>query len=166
MRKSVFILALGVAISAGLLHAQTAVTGKVSTQWNCAAPNPMHAVPVGDSADHAYIVQQSKCTAAKGEIAGVKDKDGVATEFAEGMGANVKGHGIFVATAASGDKIVYSYTFTGATKDKMNTGSNKWTMTSGTGKFKGITGSGTCTGKGPEGGSAIYDCVGTYTLGK
>ena len=46
----------------------------------------MHAVPVGDSPNHMYVVQQVKCAATKGEIAGVKEQDGMATEFAEVQG--------------------------------------------------------------------------------
>lgn len=169
MRRLMLIgmVAVGVLAAAGMLQAQMTGAGKVDTQWNCAAPSPVHALPVGDAADHAYVVQQVKCTATRGEVAGVKDKDGMATEFAEGMGDNAKGHGIFVSTLANGDKITYSYTFTGVSKNKMlQSGSNKWTMTGGTGTFKGITGSGTCTAKGGAGGSAIFDCTGTYTAAK
>jgi hypothetical protein len=170
MRKLLWTAALAVLAMVGMvsmLDAQAGVAGKVDTQWKCTAPNPMHALPVGDAPDHAYVVEQSKCTAAKGEVGGVKEKDGVGTEFAEVTGNTAKGHGIFVATLASGDKIVYSYTFTGVSKDnKFVSGSNKWTMTSGTGKFKGVTGSGTCTAKGAGDGSGTYDCVGTYTMPK
>lgn len=167
MQTVIGVVALGVLASAGMLHAQTAGTAKVNTQWKCAAPNPVHALPVGDAADHAYVVQQGKCTATKGDIAGVNEKDGATTEFAEAMGNNGKGQGVFVSTLANGDKITYGYTFTGVSSNKvLQSGSNKWTMTSGTGKFKGITGSGTCSGKGGSDGSAVFDCVGTYTLAK
>ena len=167
MRKLLLTAALCVLVPATLLRAQAPAAGKVDTQWKCAAPNPVHALPVGDVADHAYAVQQGKCTAAKGEVAGVKEKDGASTEFVESTGNNGKGHGIFVATLASGDKIMYSYTFTGVSANNIPvSGSNKWTMTGGTGKFKGITGSGTCAGKGNSDGSAVYDCAGTYTMAK
>lgn len=127
----------------------------------------MNAVPVPDKADHAFIVDGVKCTAAKGEVAGVKQKDGAGTEMAEATGNKSTGRGIFVETLANGDKITYSYTFTGvAANNVMQSGSNKWTAISGTGKFKGIKGSGTCTAKGNADGSAVYDCIGTYTMGK
>lgn len=167
MRTLIGVAALGALASAGMLHAQTADAAKLNTQWKCTAPNPVHALPVGDTADHAYVVQQGKCTATKGEIAGVMDKDGASTEFAEVTGNNAKGHGVFVSTLANGDKITYDYTFTGvSSKNAFQSGSNKWTMTGGTGKFKGIKGSGTCSGKGGSDGSAVFDCVGTYTIAK
>lgn len=167
MRKFLWISALCVLVSAALIHAQTAGAGKVDSQWKCAAPTAMHALPVGDAPDHAYVVQQGTCTAAKGEIAGVKEKDGTSTEFMEATGNDGKGHGIFVETLTSGDKIMYSYTFTGVSANKVfQSGSNKWTITGGTGKLKGLTGSGTCKGKGNSDGSAVYDCVGTYTAAK
>ncbi|HYN07231.1 MAG TPA: hypothetical protein VES67_07555 [Vicinamibacterales bacterium] len=166
MRKSIWMAGLAALVSIGVLHAQTAA-GKVDVQWKCAAPSPVHAVPVGDVADHAYIVQQVKCTAAKGELAGVKEKDGTGTEFVEATGNNGKGHGIFVATLANGDKVNYTYTFTGVSSNsKLQTGTNKWAATSGSGKFKGITASGTCTAKGAADGGAVFDCVGTYTIPK
>ena len=167
MRKRLLIPALFVVASATVLLAQTTAPGKVDVQWKCAAPNPVHALPVGDKADHAYVIQQFKCTAAKGEIGGVKNNEGSGTEFDEATGTNGKGHGIFVETLANGDKITYSYTSVGVSSNNMlQSGSNKWTATSGTGKFKGITASGTCTAKGAADGSALFDCMGTYTLAK
>lgn len=171
MRKLFLIPALCVFASAVVVFAQTAApaaaTGKVDVQWKCAAPNPVHALPVPDKADHAFVVQQVKCTAAKGEVAGVKQKEGLGTEFAEATGNNSTGRGIFVETLVNGDKITYSYTFTGvASNNMMQSGSNKWTATSGTGKFKGIKGSGTCKAKGNGDGSGVFDCTGTYTMAK
>jgi hypothetical protein len=168
MRKLLLIPALFVVASAAVLLAQTAApAGKLDTQWKCAPPNPIHALPVPDAANHSYVIQQGKCTAAKGEVAGIKEKEGSSTEFMEGTGDNGKGHGIFVATYANGDKITYTYTFTGVSKNNMLvSGGNKWTMGGGTGKFKGITGSGTCTAKGTGDGGGVYDCIGTYTMGK
>ena len=65
------------------------------------------------------------------------------------------------------NKIVYSYEFTGTSKNKMlDSGSNKFTVTSGTGQFKGMKGSGTCNAKGNPDGSAEFTCTGTYTLAK
>ena len=92
-RKLLLIPALFVVASATVLLAQTTAPGKVDVQWKCAAPNPVHALPVGDKADHAYVIQQVKCTAAKGEIGGVKNNEGSDTEFAAATGTNGKGHG-------------------------------------------------------------------------
>jgi hypothetical protein len=163
MRKLVL---LGVALLA-VPSISFAQAGKISTVWKCATPSPAHALPVGDTADHAYIVEQAKCTAASGEIAGVKQKEGTATEFLEAHGATSKGHGVFVETLSNGDKIIYSYELSGTSKNKiLESGSNKWTVTSGTGQFKGIKGSGTCQAKGNADGSADFTCAGTYTLAK
>jgi hypothetical protein len=164
MRKLVLMVITLLAI-ASVSFAQT--SGKISTVWKCAAPSPAHALPVGDAPDHVYVVEQGKCTASSGEIAGVKQKEGVPTEFLEGTATTAKGHGVFVETMANGDKIFYSYEFTGTSKNKvMDTGSNKWTVTSGTGQFKGIKGNGTCQAKGNPDGSGEYTCTGTYTIAK
>jgi hypothetical protein len=164
---SIKIAACCIVVAVGALGAQTASADKVDVQWKCAAPDPVHALPVGAAADHLFVIQQIKCTATRGEIAGVKNKNGAGTEFAEATGSNSKGQGIFVETLANGDTITYAYTFTGLSKDKMlESGRNEWKATSGTGKFKGITASGTCTAKGASDGSAVFDCMGTYTLPK
>jgi hypothetical protein len=164
MRK-VVLLAVALSASASVSFAQT--SGKISLTWKCTAPSPVHALPVGDSPDHAYIVEQAKCTTTNGEIAGVKQKEGIPTEFLDATGPNAKGHGVFVETLENGDKITYSYELTGVSKNKvLESGSNKWTVTSGTGKFKGMKGSGTCQAKGNADGSADFTCTGTYTLAK
>jgi hypothetical protein len=165
MRRLLLILAATcVAVPATL--AQTPASGKIATTWKCAAPSPVNALPVGDAPDHMFVVEQIKCTAAKGEIAGVKQTEGTATEFVEVTGDRSKGHGVFVETLGN-DKAFYSYTLTGTSKDKMMvSGSNKWTLTGGTGMLKGVKGSGTCTAKGNPDGTTDFECTGTYTLAK
>ena len=164
MRKCVLMVVAVLAV-ASVSFAQS--SGKISTVWKCAAPNPVHALPVGDVPDHIYAVEQGKCAAVSGEIAGVKQKEGIPTEFLEGTATGAKGHGIFVETLSNGDKINYSYEFTGTSKNKvLDTGTNKFTVMSGTGQFKGMKGSGTCKAKGNPDGSAEYTCTGTYTLAK
>ena len=161
MRRLVLTVAL--LSLASVSYAQT--SGKIATVWKCAGGTPMNPLPVGDAADHIYGVQQTKCTAVSGELAGLKQTEGVPTEFVEATGASSKGHGIFVETMSTGDKIVYS--FTGTSKNKMmDTGANKFTVTSGTGRFKGMTGGGTCKAKGNPDGSAEFTCSGTYSLAK
>lgn len=87
------------------------------------------------------------------------------TEFADATGDNVKGHGFFVETLSSGDKIHYTFNFTGVSKDgKPVSGANKWTAVGGTGKFKGATGSGACKGTGNPDGSSNHDCTGNITV--
>jgi hypothetical protein len=166
MRRLLLILAATcLAVSTPL--AQTPASGKTASSWKCAAPNPVHALPVGDEPNHMYVVEQVQCTATKGEIAGVKEKEGTGTEFAEVTGDTSKGHGVFVETLANGDKAFVSYTFTGTSKNNvMVSGSNKWTFTGGTGMLKGATGGGTCTAKGNGDGTANFECSGTYTLAR
>lgn len=128
---------------------------------------PANAVPVSGQTDHAYSIYQVKCTASKGQIAGVKEKTGTATEFAEVMGNTNKGHGIFVETLENGDMITYDYQFTTTMNGKIaQAASNTWTMASGTGKAKGIKGSGSCKGKGNADASLSLDCMGTYTAAR
>jgi hypothetical protein len=141
--------------------------GKVENGWACGKPAVGQSIEVGDQPNHAYAIDQVKCTSTKGEIAGVKEKEGTGTEFAEVAGNSSKGHGIFVETMANGDKINFTYQPTVTIKDgKMQSGSDKWQATSGTGKFKGIKASGTCKGTGSADGSTNWACSGTYTLPK
>lgn len=162
MRK----LALGlclVFLSASMAMAQ----GKVAVKWNCAKPAPAHNIEAGDQANHVYSISQVKCTAATGEIGGVKQKEGVGTEFHEIVGASDRFHGTFVETLANGDKITYKYEGTATIKgNQLEGGSNKWTATGGTGTFKGIKAAGTCKGVGQPDGSSVFDCSGDYATAK
>ena len=166
MRRVLFVLA-ATCLAVPTTLAQAPASGKTASSWTCAAPSPVNALPVGDEPNHMYVVEQVKCTATKGEIAGVKEKDGASTEFVEVTGDTSKGQGVFVETLANGDKAFVSYTFTGTSKNKlMVSGSNKWTFTGGTGMLKGIKGNGACTAKGNADGTANFECSGSYTLGK
>lgn len=166
MRKVLSIFAV-IGLAVAIAQAQTGTSGKTASSWKCAAPNPVNALPVGDAPDHVYAVQQVKCTATKGEIAGIAEKEGAATEFLDGTATAGKGHGMFVETLANGDKLYVSYEFTGVVSNKVfQSGSNTWTVTGGTGKFAGAKGNGTCKAKGNPDGSANFDCSGTYTLAK
>jgi len=175
MRRLVLLTASLAVLAAIAIQAQTGAKaaqaptggGKIAATWKCAPPNPMNSIPVGDDPGHAYVIDQGKCTATKGEIEGVKETEGTATEFMEVKGNTGKGHGIFIESFPNGDKITYPYDFTATLVNNVpQGGSNKWTMASGTGKFKGIKGSGSCTGKPNPDGSATYDCTGTYTIAK
>ena len=138
--------------------------GKVANGWTCGKPAMTHSIDVGDQAGHAYAIDQIKCTSTKGEIGGVKEKEGTGTEFSEVTGNSSTGHGVFVETMANGDKINFTYTTTATWKNgQMQTGSNKWQITGGSGKFKGIKGSGGCSGTGNADGSGSWTCNGTYT---
>jgi hypothetical protein len=162
MRKLVLVPVL-VCLCAGVALAQ----GKMSNGWACGKPASAQNIEIGDQPNHAYSIGQIKCTSTKGEIAGVREKEGSGTEFAEVTGNSSSGHGIFVETMANGDKIHFTYQTTAAIKNgQMQSGTNKWQATSGTGKFKGIKASGTCTGTGNADGSTAWACNGTYTLPK
>ena len=163
--RAIVVVTLASSLAAAASAAQTPASGKTASAWKCAAPNPTHAVPVAGHANHAYVVSSIQCTAVKGEIAGIAEKSGVATEFVEVMGDKAKGHGIFAETLANGDTLTVSYEFTGTMKNQQfQSGSNKWTVMDGTGKLKGAKGQGTCTAKGGPDGSLNFDCTGTYTL--
>lgn len=160
MRKPISVLGL-VCLCATLALAQ----GTVANGWACGKPAIVHSIEVGDQPNHAYAISQFKCTSTKGEIAGVREKEGTGTEFAEVTGNSSSGHGVFVETMANGDKIHFTYQTTATLKDgQMQSGSDTWQATSGTGKFKGIKASGTCTGTGGADGSTNWTCNGTYSL--
>jgi hypothetical protein len=142
---------------------------KSSSQWTCGKASDAKSMDVGDKANHAYAITQTTCTATKGEVGGVKEKEGVGTQFNETMGNTTTWHGVFVVTAENGDKIYYHYANSGKgmLKDgQFVSGANKWTMMGGTGKFATLKGEGGCTGKGDGAGGATWDCTGTYTLAK
>ncbi len=138
--------------------------GKTNVQWKCDKPSDQHSIAVGDKPGHAYAIEQIKCTALKGDIAGNKMKSGVGTEFLYIKGDSVTGHGEFVESMANGDKNVYKYEFSGTTKNgAFQSGTNKWSLIEGGGKMKGGKASGTCTAKGNPDQSTSFDCMGTYT---
>ena len=138
--------------------------GKVAVKWSCPKATLAHSLEAGDQPNHVYSISQVKCTATSGELAGVKHKDAVGTEFHEITGASDRFHGVFVETLASGDKITYTYEGTATIKGGLlEAGSNKWSSTSGTGSFKNIKSHGTCKAKGAPDGGAEFDCSGDYT---
>src|SRR5262245_25303217 len=125
MRKSILIVTVALSLATAV-----AAQGKMSSGWNCEKPSPAHSLDVGDHAGHAYMVDQFKCTATKGEIGGVKEKEGTGTEFMEATGNTLKGHGIFIETLENGDKIHYHYETTATMKDgKMESATNKFQIT-------------------------------------
>ncbi len=158
MRKLVWAVCLVFVFAVGV-QAQ----GKIDAQWKCGKATVEHSIDVGDQAGHAYVVSQAKCSAAKGEIGGVQEKEGTGTEFHDVVGNNHSWHGVFVETLAGGDKIHISYKGTGtASGGKFVSGSETWTILGGTGKFKGLKGKGACKGKGGPDGTSTWDCEGTY----
>jgi hypothetical protein len=162
MRKLLFVGCLPF-LSVSMAAAQ----GKVTTQWTCGKPSPVHAIQPGDQPDHAYSISQVKCTATAGEIAGVKQKEGVGTEFHEITASTSRFRGTFVETLANGDKIIYSYEGTAKVKPGvLESADNKWSAASGTGAFKGIKANGTCKGTGNPDGTTTFACAGDYSTPK
>lgn len=149
-----------------LLASLALAKDKLVSQWNCGKASEAHSIPVGDDANHSYAITKTTCTAAKGEVAGVKEKEGIGTQFSETSGDATTWHGVFVVTTENGDKIYYHYASAGkgVVKDgQFQSGSNKWSMMGGTGKFATAKGEGTCAGKGDADGVVTWDCTGTYT---
>lgn len=141
--------------------------GKVAVKWNCPKATVAHNLEAGDQANHVYSISQVKCTALSGEIAGVKQKEGMGTEFHEITGTADRFHGVFVETLANGDKVTYTYEGTATIKaGLLEAASNKWSATSGTGTLKGIKALGTCKATGKPDGSAQFDCSGDYSIAK
>jgi hypothetical protein len=143
--------------------------GKLVSQWSCGKPSEAHSIDAGDQANHTYSISKTTCTATKSDVGGVKEKEGVGTQFNENLSDTTTWHGVFVVTAENGDKIHYTYGSVGkgTLKDgQLQSGNNKWSMVGGTGKFAGAKGSGTCQGKGNPDGTVTWDCQGRYTLGK
>ena len=162
MRK-LWLIGCSVLLLSSLLLAKD----KLVSQWNCGQPSDAHSIDVGDQANHSYAVTKTTCTATKSEVGGVKEKEGIGTQFNETMGDTTTWHGVFVVTAENGDKIHYTYASAGKgmVKDgQFQSGSNKWSMVGGTGKFASAKGEGGCQGKGNADGTVTWDCEGTYTL--
>jgi hypothetical protein len=156
------LLALALCMAGSVAGAQN-----VNVTWHCAPMGKPTALPVGDMPGHAYVLEQVKCTTQKGSIYGVAEKEGVATEFADAMGDNAKGHGEFIETLSNGDKLHYTYTLTSVSKGgKPVSGANKWSVVGGTGKFMAAKGSGSCKGVANPDGSADYACSGNITGAK
>lgn len=150
-----------------LLLSSLSLADKLVSQWNCGKASDAHSIDVGDQANHSYAVSKTTCTAIKSGVGGVKEKEGIGTEFDETMGDALTWHGVFVVTMENGDKIHYTYSNSGKGMLKagqFQSGANKWSIVGGTGKFASAKGEGSCQGKGNADGTATWDCEGTYTL--
>lgn len=149
------------------LSGSLALAAPVAVQWKCAQPAPVNSLDAGDQPNHVFSISQVKCTATKGELAGVKQQEGVGTEFHDVTGTSDRFQGVYVETLANGDKITYTYKGTATVSAAgVGVGNNAWTATSGTGKFKGIKANGTCKAVGNPDRTTSFDCSGTYSLPK
>jgi len=161
--RRIFMVAAAVLFCTATLSAQNKVSGTAQ----CAKPDPVQAIPVGDRPDHSLVVEQSKCIYIKPmEIGGDKSKEGVSTATAEISGNTAKGRGFHVATMESGDRFFVWYQDTSTSKDGApGEVKGTWGFTGGIGKLKGIKGKGTftCT---PSGDVQSCDVEGEYQLAK
>jgi hypothetical protein len=142
---------------------------KLVSHWDCGKPTDAHSIDVDDQANHTYAVTKTTCTGSTGEVGGVKEKEGIGTQFNETLGDTTTWHGVFVVTMENGDKIHYTYASSGKgmlKNGQFQSGSNKWSIVGGTGKFASAKGEGTCQGKGSADGTVGWNCEGTYTLAK
>src|SRR5207247_7768097 len=134
-----------------LLSSPLLAKDNVVSQWNSRQPSDAHSIDVGDQANHRYAVTKTTCTATKSEVGGVKEKEGIGTQFNETMGDTTTWRGVFVVTAENGDKIHYTYASAGKGMVKggqFQSGSNKWCMEGGIGMLAIAKGEGGCQGKG------------------
>jgi hypothetical protein len=158
-----FLLVLVMAIC--LVSVATAQT-KASGTLQCAKPDPMHMVEVGDKPGHSFIVSKLTCTWSKPmDIGGSQSKDGVSTESAEMTGSKSAGNGVHWGTTVSGDKYFVKYWGSATYKDgALVSLSGSWKYTGGTGALKGIAGKGTYKGTGAADGSSTTEVEGEYSL--
>src|SRR5438874_11508835 len=158
-----FLVATAVCFCAAAASAQTKVSGTAQ----CAKPDPVHVIPVGDRPDHSLAVEQFKCTWTKPmEIEGDKSKDGVSTETGDITGNTSKARGFHVVTMESGDKAFFWYQGSGTSKDGAPVeAKGNWGLIGGSGKLKGVRGKGTynCT---PSGDGLSCEIEGEYQPAK
>jgi hypothetical protein len=161
MKKLWFVLCLV------CLFASVAMADNLASQWKCAKASEAHSIAVGDQPNHSYTISKTTCTSIKGEVGGVREKEGVGTQFNESSGDTTQWHGAFIVTLANGDSLHYAYSNKGAGVTKNGqfvSGGNKWSVVGGTGKFSAAKGEGTCQGTGTADGGATWDCTGTVTV--
>ena len=140
---------------------------KHSFSGQCSKPENVQTLPAGDKDGHVVLIEQGKCTTAKGEIGGAKSKDGAYVEHGDATPTRVRVTGVYTENYDSGDKVFYDYQGNTIVKDGAPvSGTNRWQITGGTGKMKGIKGMGSCTFKGMPDGGLDYTCSGEHTLAK
>lgn len=160
-----FLLVLVMALA--LASAATAQT-KTSGTLQCAKPDPMHMVEIGDRPNHFFVVSKLQCTWSKPmDIGGSQSKDGASTESAEMNGSKSTGNGVHWGTTSSGDKYFVKYSGSATYKDgALVTLGGTWKYTGGTGALKGIQGKGTYKGTGAADGTSTTEVEGEYSLPK
>lgn len=99
------------------------------------------------------------------EIAGVQNKEGVATSLDEMSGGRSLSHGCYNDTMANGDKAYYRFQATWEVKDgAIQSAENRWRAVGAIGKLKGRKSHGTCKGTASGDGGVVWECEGEYKL--
>jgi hypothetical protein len=143
----------------------TSAQTKISWTQQCAKPDPVYTVPVGDRPDHVMSLIKDKCTWTGAEIDGVALKDEEDTIVSDTSGSRARDRGLGVGTLANGDKAFVQFQGTGTIKDKAPvTGQGTWSFTGGTGKLKTLKGKGTYKGKWNPDGTSTFEIEGEYQL--
>jgi hypothetical protein len=138
---------------------------KFSGTQQCAKPDPVYTVPVGDRPDHMMSLIKDKCTWTGAEIGGVKLTDEEDTIVSDSSGNRARDRGIGVATLADGDKAFVQFQGSGTLKNNMPVdGQGTWSFTGGTGKLKALKGKGTYKGKWNPDGTSTFEIEGEYQL--
>ena len=148
------------------LVASLAAQNRISGVFQCAKPDPVYTIPVGDRPDHVFAISKSKCTWVKPiEIGGVQAKDLELTVFRDISGSRFRGRSASTGTMANGDRTFGLGQTAGTVKEGVpQTVETTWTYTGGTGKLKGLKGKGTVKGKAAPDGTITYDTEGEYQL--
>jgi len=141
MRSKTLMMFLVLAASATLASAQNKISGTLQ----CAKPDPVHSIDVGDEPGHAFSLVKIPCTWSKPvEMAGGKGKDGYSVVTSETKGGKTSEAGIHVGTMENGDKYTVRFQGTGTVSpDHSGSANGTWSFAGGTGKLKGLTGKGT-----------------------
>lgn len=155
----VFLAAIALATAAA---AQTKISGTLQ----CAKPDPMNKVDVGDWPNHALTIAKVQCSWTKPiEIAGSQNKDGVSVSTGEVNGNKATERGVHFDNFASGDKSFVRFQGSSVLKDGApQSAQGTWSFTGGTGKLKGLKGKGTYKGTPGADGSMNFDVEGEYQL--
>ena len=157
MKVQIGIIGLMIFSSATLAMAKTHITGTAE----CAGPEQVHVMRLGDRADHFFVMSQGKCHWTKPfDIAGTHTQSDQATVTKEVLGSQAHVNGYVTETTARGDK--FSYRIMGEQvidHGKTVSEHGRWTIVSGTGKLQGLKGKGTYSGK-LQGKSMVFEFEG------
>jgi len=110
-----FALVFGLVLT---IAAAAPAQSKFSGTQQCAKPDPVYTVPVGDRPDHMISLIKDKCRWTNGEIGGIQLKDEDDTIVSDSSGSRARDRGNGVATLANGEKAFVLFQGTTTLKDK------------------------------------------------